>query len=65
MGKNSVIHKILEVGDTVVAGDPLLEYTNSFEDEDTVEMMAKLRSQLTQDQLDELLVETVNSKYSR
>lgn len=63
-GKNAIIHKLVDIGDTVTTGDHLIEFTTSFEDEDTSEFLQKLASSLSDEQLSEITHESVNAKYS-
>lgn len=63
-GKNAVIHKIVDIGDTVITGDSLIEFTSSYEDEDTTEFLQKLADSLSDEQLNEITHETVKAKYS-
>lgn len=63
LGKNADIHKIVEIGDTVKTGDHLLEFTNSFEDPDTLEFLQKLAQKAGED-AGLLSRETVDAKYT-
>lgn len=63
LGKNAVIHKILEVGDKVDTGDHIIEFTNSFDDPDTAEFLQKLQSAVG-DSVEDLTHETVDAKFS-
>lgn len=64
LNKNTEIFKIVKEGDSVKTGDPLLEFSGSFEDEDTAEFLQKLSSTLTADQLNEVTRDKIASKYS-
>jgi len=64
LGKNAEIHKIVDVGDTVITGDSLIEFTQSFNDVGTTEFLNALASQLSDDDLATITHETVKTKYS-
>ena len=64
LGKNAEVFKIVNVGDKVLTGDHLVEFTSSYSDPDTAEFLRKLNQTLDQDQLDELTHESVDSKFS-
>ena len=63
-GKNAVIHKMVDVGDKVLTGEHLIEFTTSFEDEDTSDFLQKLTATLSDEQINELTHETVDAKLS-
>ena len=64
LGKNAVIHKIVDKGDKVQTGDSLIEFTTSFDDEDTNLFLQKLSSALSDEQVQELTYEKKVAKYA-
>lgn len=64
LGKNAVIHSIKEIGDTVNTGDHIIEFTNSFDDEDTVDFLDKLRQNIGDDEMYSITNESVDAKFA-
>lgn len=62
LGKNALIHNIVKVGDHVKSGDPLLEFTSSFDDPDVMEFIAKLSdAEVGKNSMDSMTHEIVKS----
>lgn len=64
LSKNSEIYSIVEEGDIVEPGDELIEFSDSFEDPETTEFLAKLATSLDADMMNDITHETVNAKYA-
>lgn len=64
LGPNSIIHHIAEVGDKIVTGDHLLDFTTSFNDPDTTEFLANLNQQLGVDDAEALGNDAITTKYT-
>lgn len=64
LGKNAIIHKIVNIGDTVITGDHLLDFTQSFNDAETTEFLNILASKLDSEDLESITHETVKAKYT-
>lgn len=64
LGKNAEIYNIVDVGDSVKAGDALIEFTSSFDDPDTASFLAGLSAQLGDETLEEITKEEITAKYS-
>lgn len=61
--KNSIVYKMVDVGDKVDTGDPLLEYANGFDDPDAMAWLKDLEAKSGSDEDSELLSrDTVDSK---
>ncbi len=64
LGQNAVVHKMAEIGDTVKAGDSILDFTTSFEDPSTTEFLASLTKSLGSDVAETVGNESIKSKYT-
>ena len=63
LGPNTIIHKIVNVGDHVKVNDDLINFTTSFNDATTTEFLQDLIATVGDDMGNELGNETVKSKY--
>lgn len=64
LGKNAEIHSIVSIGDHVKTGDHLLDFTNSFDDPDTLEFLQKLADNIGDEDAGALSRDSVDSKYT-
>ena len=64
LGKNAVIHNIVNIGDNIVTNDHLLDFTMSFNDSETTDFIQALQAQIGMDAFDEITHESVNAKYT-
>lgn len=64
LGPNSIIHHIAEVGDKIVTGDHLLDFTTSFNDPDTTAFLANLNQQIGVDDAEALGNDAITTKYT-
>jgi len=64
LGPNTIIHSIVEVGDTVKTGDSLLDFTTSFEDPATAEFLSDLAKTFGSDVADTVGNEHIKAKYT-
>jgi hypothetical protein len=64
LGPNTILHKIVNIGDEVKVGEHLLDFTTSFDDPSTSEFLATLAATIGQEEADIVANEHVSSKYS-
>jgi hypothetical protein len=64
LGPNTIIHKIVEVGQVIRTGDTLLDFTTSFEDPGTSDFLADLAKSLGTDIAEAVGNEKITSKYT-
>lgn len=64
LGKNAIIYSMKDVGDEVVTGDALLDFTSSFDDPDAAAFLSKLTANVDPEYIDELTHEQVKTKYA-
>jgi hypothetical protein len=64
LGQNAVIHYIAKKGDEIKTGDPLVEFTTSFEDTATTDFLTSLSASLGDDAANLIGNEVVKSKYT-
>lgn len=64
LGKNAVIHSILNIGDHVETGGHIIEFTNSFDDPDTSEFLQQLSANIGSDNIESLTHDTIDAKFS-
>ena len=64
LGPNTIIHKIVNVGDHVEINDDLLNFTTSFSDSTTTEFLQDLINTVGNEIGEELGNETIKSKYN-
>jgi hypothetical protein len=64
LGPNTILHKMVEVGDDVKVGDHLIDFTTSFEDPSTSDFLSTLASTVGKDAADIVGNEHVSSKYT-
>lgn len=62
LGKNAIIYKLKDIGDKVVTGDVILDFTSSFDDPDASDFLAKLSQDVDPEYLDEITHEQVKAK---
>jgi hypothetical protein len=64
LGANTIIYKIVDVGQEIKTGESLLEFSASFEDPATTEFISKLSQSIGQEDVDFISSENVKSKYT-
>lgn len=63
LGKNAIIHKLLDIGTIVDTGDHIIEFTNSFDDPDATEMIQRLTATIGEDDFAAIANESVDAKF--
>jgi hypothetical protein len=64
LGPNTVIHKMVEVGQKIKAGEEIMNFTTSFEDPSTTEFLAALSKSLGDDASEAVGNEVIKTKYT-
>ena len=64
LGPNSIIYKLVEIGDVVKTNDKLIEFTSSFVDPSTSEFLKGLSDKLDSETIESLTRDSVKTKYS-
>lgn len=64
LGKYAEVHNIVEIGDTVETGDSLIDFTPSYNDQDTAEFLSKLSASMDDEMMGEITRDKVEAKYS-